>query len=228
TPRSPRLRVRRNFAALREPSTLRVSEEGCPREPAGNPTGSTAVRRPAHNATGFTSTGRSNMKAGTRAPALLATLALLAACAGAPADDRPRDVRQYTIEEFLGTTTVLGASFSPDGSKILVSSDETGVFNAFAVPVDGGEPVQLTHSTTDAVIVASYFPKDERFLYLSDQGGNELTHVYVQAPDGTVQDLTPGENLEANCLGWADDDASLCVSTTERDPRFCGAYEVTA
>src|SRR5690606_39924115 len=84
-----------------------------------------------------------------------------------PADDRPRDVRQYTIEEFLGTTTILGASFSPDGSKILVSSDETGVFNAFAVPVDRGEPVQLTHSATDAVIVASYFPKDERFLYLS-------------------------------------------------------------
>lgn len=168
------------------------------------------------------------MKAGTRAPALLATLALLAACAGAPADDRPRDVRQYTIEEFLGTTTVLGASFSPDGSKILVSSDETGVFNAFAVPVDGGEPVQLTHSTTDAVIVASYFPKDERFLYLSDQGGNELTHVYVQAPDGTVQDLTPGENLKANFLGWADDDASFFVSTNERDPRFFDVYEVTA
>lgn len=161
----------------------------------------------------------------TRAPALLASLILFGACAGVP-DDRPRDVRQYTIEEFLGTTTILGASFSPDGSKILVSSDETGVFNAFAVPVDGGEPVQLTHSTTDAVIVASYFPNDERFLYLSDQGGNELTHVYVQAPDGSVRDLTPGENLKANFLGWAKDHASFLISTNERDPRFFDVYEV--
>src|SRR5690606_10912147 len=120
----------------------------------GNRTRGTTVRRPAHDTTRSTPTGRFKMNPRTRAPALLASLALLAACAGVPADDRPRDVQQYTIEEFLGTTTVLGASFSPDGSKILVSSDETGVFNAFAVPVDGGEPVQLTHSATDAVIVA--------------------------------------------------------------------------
>jgi len=167
------------------------------------------------------------MKTRTRATALLASLTLLAACAGMP-DDRPRDVRQYTIEEFLGTTTILGASFSPDGSKILVSTDESGVFNAFALPVDGGPPVQLTHSTTDGIYVASYFPNDERFLYLSDQGGNELTHIYVQAPDGTVRDLTPGENLKANFLGWAKDDASFFISTNERDPRFFDVYEVAA
>jgi len=166
------------------------------------------------------------MKTRTRIPALLASLALLAACAGVP-DDRPRDVRQYSIAEFLGTTTVLGASFSPDGSKILVSTDETGVFNAFALPVEGGPPVQLTHSTTDGIYIASYFPNDERFLYLSDQGGNELTHVYVQAPDGSVRDLTPGENLKANFLGWAKDDASFFISTNERDPRFFDVYEVT-
>src|SRR5690606_12105877 len=80
----------------------------------------------------------------------------------------------------------------------------------------------------ESVSAASYVPKDERFLYLSEPGGNELTHVYVQAPDGTVQDLTPGENLKANFLGWADDDASFFVSTNERDPRFFDVYEVTA
>jgi len=166
------------------------------------------------------------MRTRTCIAALPASFALLAACAGAPAD-RPRDVRQYTIEEFLGTTTVLGASFSPDGGKILVSTDETGVFNALAVPVDGGPPVQLTNATTDGIYAVSYFPNDERFLYLSDQGGNELTHVYVQAPDGSVQDLTPGENLKAAFLGWAKDDASFFIGTNERDPRFFDLYEVT-
>jgi len=160
-------------------------------------------------------------------PAVAAGLLVIAACAGAPADDRPHDVRQYSIEEFLGTTNISGASFSPDGRKILVSSDETGVYNAFAIPVDGGEPIQLTHSTTDAIFVASYFPADERFLYLSDRGGNELTHVYVQAPDGTVQDITPGERLKAIFLGWADDEESFFIGTNERDPRFFDVYEVT-
>ncbi|HEX7090950.1 MAG TPA: S9 family peptidase [Longimicrobiales bacterium] len=162
-----------------------------------------------------------------RGPAVAAGLLLLAACAGTPADDRPHDVRQYSIEEFLGTTNIFGASFSPDGRKILVSSDQTGVYNAFAIPVDGGEPVQLTHSTTDAVMVASYFPADERFIYLSDRGGDELTHVYVQEPDGTVRDITPGEKLKASFLGWADDDESFFIATNERDPRFFDVYEVT-
>ena len=35
-----------------------------------------------------------------------------------------RDVRQYTIQEFLGTTSFSGASFSPDQSSLLVSSSD--------------------------------------------------------------------------------------------------------
>lgn len=160
---------------------------------------------------------------------LAAGLVLLGACR--PADDgavTARAVPQYTIEEFLGTTGLAGASFSPDGGTILVSSDRTGVYNAFAVPVAGGDPVQLTQSTTDAVLVQSYFPADERFLYLSDRGGNELTHLYVRAPDGTVTDLTPGEKLKANFLGWAEDNGSFFISTNGRDPKYFDIHEVAS
>jgi len=138
-----------------------------------------------------------------------------------------RDVAQYAVEDFLGNTNVFGTSFAPDNSKILVSSDETGVYNAFAVPIDGGEPVQLTESTTDAVLVESYFPADERFVYLSDIGGDELDHVYVRELDGSAIDLTPGEGLKANFLAWADDDRSFFVATNERDNRFFDIYEIT-
>lgn len=85
-----------------------------------------------------------------------------------------QDVPQYAIQQFLESTSVFGSSFSPDGSKILVSSDESGIYNAYAISVDGGTPVQLTSSEDDAVLVAGYFRGDERFLYLQDQGGNEL------------------------------------------------------
>jgi len=44
-------------------------------------------------------------------------------------------VPEYTIEEFLGNTSIFGASFAPSGDKILVSSDQTGVYNAFAIPL---------------------------------------------------------------------------------------------
>lgn len=157
---------------------------------------------------------------------LLATVPLLAAC-GATETPMPREVPTYTIEQFMGTTALVGASFSPDSQKILVSSDATGIPNVYAFPVEGGEPVQLTHSTDDAINVIGYFPADERFLYATDEGGNELSHIYVHNPDGTVRDLTPGEGLRASFAGWSADDRSFFFKTNERDPRYMDLYEMT-
>jgi len=160
---------------------------------------------------------------------LIVLAGLLTAVAYSPrAAAEPRQVRQYSIEEFLNTTSIRGASFSPDGSKILVSSDQTGIFNAYAYPVSGDKPVQLTHSTTDSIYANSYFREDERILYSSDRGGDEHTHVYVRELDGSVVDLTPGDNLKAGFQGWADDDESFFITTNERDPRYFDLYEMDA
>ena len=109
----------------------------------------------------------------TFAIVLTALAVVLGGCAGeAPMETAdqtaaPREVPSYTIDQFLDVTAITGASVSPDKSKVLVSTDETGIFNAYAYPVDGSEPVQLTDSTTDAIFAVSYFPDDDRFLYTS-------------------------------------------------------------
>jgi hypothetical protein len=138
--------------------------------------------------------------------------------------DVARDVPQYTIEEFMGSTEYLGASFSPDGSKLLVSHNGSEIFNAYALPIDGGEPIQLTWSTDNAIRAVSYFNDDERFLYTADEGGNELNHVYVQDPAGRVTDLTPGENVTAAFAGWSGDHQSFYIQSNERDPRYFDVY----
>jgi dipeptidyl aminopeptidase/acylaminoacyl peptidase len=138
-----------------------------------------------------------------------------------------REVPQYTIDDFLQTTSIRGAAFSPDESHVLFSSDASGIFNAYSVPVTGGEPTQLTHSTSNSIYAQSFFPEDERILYESDQGGNELTHVYVRELDGSIQDLTPGEKLKAGFLDWAHDRRSFFVETNERDKRYFDLYEYT-
>jgi dipeptidyl aminopeptidase/acylaminoacyl peptidase len=150
-------------------------------------------------------------------PALLVTSAATAA---------PRTVTLHPIEDFLATTTMRGADFAPDGRSILVSSDASGVFNAYAIPVAGGEPQPLTHSTTNAVYAQAWYPHGPRFIYASDEGGNELTHVYVQLPDGSAHDVTPGQGLKAMFQGWADDEASFFVLSNERDKRYFDLYEV--
>ena len=75
---------------------------------------------------------------------------------------------------------------------------------------------------------ASSFPSDGRILYTSDEGGNELSHVYVRAEDGTTKDLTPGKKLNASFFGWADDDKSFFVASNERDQRYFDVYEYAA
>jgi dipeptidyl aminopeptidase/acylaminoacyl peptidase len=162
-------------------------------------------------------------------------LRLSVALAGLPllvvlgcARDTARDVRQYSVADFYKNIDYLGGSFSHDNTKILVSSNGSGIFNAYAIPIAGGTPQPLTNSTTDAVFAATYFPSDERILYTSDQGGNELSHVYVREVDGTSRDLTPGHKLNASFAGWSGDEKSFFVSSNERDQQFFDLYEYNA
>ncbi|HJU65887.1 MAG TPA: prolyl oligopeptidase family serine peptidase [Gemmatimonadaceae bacterium] len=164
----------------------------------------------------------------------LAALALLAACVigdntskeSSGAVERTFTPTQYSVEDLYKNTEFFGASWSPDRQKILVSSNLSGIYNAYAIPAAGGELQPLTSSTTNSVFALSYFPNDERILYSSDQGGNELTHIYVRNMDGTTQDLTPGAKVKANFRGWAHNDSSFFIGTNERDPRFFDLYEI--
>ncbi len=138
-----------------------------------------------------------------------------------------RIVRQYTIEQFLATTALSGPSFSPDGSRVLFTSDGSGIPNAYTVPSEGGTITALSRSTTDSTYAVSFFPRDDRILYTHDQGGNENNHLYVLGPKGDA-DLTPGAKLKAVFSGWSRDDASLYALTNERDPRFFDVYRYDA
>lgn len=134
--------------------------------------------------------------------------------------------KRYTIDQFLAATSLQGSSFSPDKTKILLSSDDGGIENAFAIFTDGSGSVRLTDSKTDSIQAQGYFPQDERFLYLADQGGNELSHLYVKELNSTHIDLTPGSEHQARFLGWAHDGKSLFVGTNERDSRYFDIYEI--
>ena len=94
-----------------------------------------------------------------------------------PATQTARQPKQYTIEQFLNTTSITGASFSADESRILFSSNKTGIWNAYTVPVAGGTWTPMTSSTTDSTYGVSFFPTDDRILITRDQGGNELNHL---------------------------------------------------
>ncbi|HEY6925806.1 MAG TPA: DUF885 family protein, partial [Steroidobacteraceae bacterium] len=135
--------------------------------------------------------------------------------------------RHYTIEQLMGSDTIGGLAFSPDDSKILISSTRSGVANLYSIPVGGGAPRALTESK-EPCIPYGYFPRDERVLYAADVGGNELTHLFVRELDGSTHDVTPGPKLRARFVGWAPDGRSFFAATNERDARFFDLYEFAA
>lgn len=135
-------------------------------------------------------------------------------------------VAEYTIEQFLDTTAIFGGSFSPDEKTILFSSNQSGIYNAYVMPVEGGEATQLTDSTTDSIFALSYFPNDSRILFQQDRGGNEINHIYVRHEDGTTKELTPGEKARAAFYGWAHDGKSFYYGSNQRNPKFMDIYEM--
>jgi Tol biopolymer transport system component/dienelactone hydrolase len=102
---------------------------------------------------------------------------------------------------------ISGLSISPDGGKALASIDTDGVPNAWALPLAGGTPVQLTREKRP-VWVVGYFPKDERFVYRSGPLGDE-DHLFVREPDGKAVELSPGKR--SRFLGWSGDGRSMWI-----------------
>ena len=100
------------------------------------------------------------------------------ACASALAEDA---APKYSAEAFYQTVDFrIGGpdyAFSPDGKRLIITSDETGVYNAYALDLKTDARTPLTASTASATFAISYFPDGERFLYTADGGGDELNHV---------------------------------------------------
>ncbi len=140
--------------------------------------------------------------------------------------EKPIEVNRYTIEQFYDNLSIGGGSFSADESRLLVSSNQSGIYNVYALNVDGSGEQQLTFSEEESFFAESYFPEDDRFLYSADKGGDENNHLYMQEPDGTVSDLTPWEGATSQFGGWTRDFKYLYLISNKRDPRFFDVYKM--
>lgn len=151
-----------------------------------------------------------------------------AATAAPAAKTSQKAAKRYTIEQFMATTSITGASFSKDEKQILFSSNATGIFNVYAMPVAGGKPVALTSSTTDSTYAVGFFYNDDRILFTRDKGGDENNHLFVRELDGSEKDLTPGAKHKAAFAGWRPDGGAFYVTSNERDPKVFDLYRYDA
>lgn len=156
-------------------------------------------------------------------------IATLAMSVPPPAMAQQSAPKRYTAEQFYQTRSysiggVESDAFTHDGKSLLISSDESGTFNAYLLPLNGGAPTPLTRSTTSATYAVSAFPHDARVLVSSDGGGDELTHLFVRTPDGKLTDISPGAKVKAEFVGWQREGKAFFVSTNARDPAAFDVY----
>lgn len=152
---------------------------------------------------------------------VLAIIYVLPACQ----NQETKKVVQYSIEQFMNNINVSGSSFTPDEKKILYSSNESGVYNVHEVNLNDKKSKQLTNRDESTFIV-SCFPNDERILVTSDQGGNEIYHLYLLGQDSSLTDITPYEKARASFFGWSQDLNSFFIQSNKRDARFMDLYEM--
>ncbi|HOY18215.1 MAG TPA: prolyl oligopeptidase family serine peptidase [Haliscomenobacter sp.] len=157
---------------------------------------------------------------------LLTVLIGTLSCKQKPAEAPPRNVKKYTIEQFYANKGIGGGSFSPDESKLLVHSNETGIFNLYEINLADQSMTAITRSTTESIFAVDYVPGTGEILYAADKGGNEIDHLYLRKADGTVQDLTPAPKEKANFFGWSQDKKALYYISNKRDERFFDLYKM--
>ncbi len=139
--------------------------------------------------------------------------------------NQTRDVKKYTIEQFYKNTNIYGGYFSANEKNLLVTSNETGIYNVFAIPIDGTDYQQLTNSNKESYFASSYLPDGNGFLYYADKGGDENDHIYWVDRENNTVDLTAFEGAKSNFFGWSRDDKSFFYISNTRNPKFFDLYE---
>jgi len=138
-----------------------------------------------------------------------------------------KEVQQYSIEQFMDNESVRGGSFSSDNSKLLVSSNRTGIYNVYTITVNGGEIKPVTQSDSTSMFAVSYFPNDERMLMSADGNGDEINHIFVRELNGEIKDLTPTEGAKSSFYGWSKDDQYFYYGSNKRNPQYFDVYKLS-
>ncbi|WP_438422780.1 alpha/beta fold hydrolase [Aquimarina macrocephali] len=138
---------------------------------------------------------------------------------------QPIKIDQYSIEQFMDNENAISNGFSADKSKVLMTSNRSGIYNMYTVATDGGELMPVTKSDSASVFGISYFPEDDRILFRMDGNGDEIHKIFIKDSSG-IKRLTPEKNVRASFRGWAKDGKSFFYGTNERDPKYMDHYEM--
>ncbi|MCD6543179.1 MAG: S9 family peptidase [Flavobacteriaceae bacterium] len=139
---------------------------------------------------------------------------------------QPKEIAKYTIEQFYKNKKVNGGAFNNDETKLLVNSNETGIFNVFEIDIKNSSTKQITFSKKESFFAIDEVPGSKDILYTADKGGDENNHIFRLKDDGSTVDLTPGDKVKVGFIKWSGDRKSMFYYSNKRDTRFFDIYKM--
>ena len=155
-------------------------------------------------------------------PAVLSlAVALLVALAsgGASADELAVEV-----ERMSRIGRCVSPSFSPDGERLAVVCDLSGIPQVWIVPASGGFPRMVT-AFDDQVGGVLWSPGGDRLALSLAPGGGMNQQIYLVRPDGTdLSRITDGGEENNWLQGWSPDGTAVILSSNRDDARSMDAF----
>lgn len=132
-----------------------------------------------------------------------------------------KEAKQYSASQLYNNENISGIAFNSDESKVLVNSDKTGIQNLYVLTISDTSMQPLTHSTKESFYGIDYLPGTNDYLYSSDQGGNENTHIFLQtSANADPKDLTPWPGSKNSMHGWSTNKKAIFIESNRRDPKY--------
>jgi dipeptidyl aminopeptidase/acylaminoacyl peptidase len=121
------------------------------------------------------------------------------------------------LEDLMTLRDAAGAAWTPDGKDIIISTNITGRYNLWSVPVAGGFPQQLVQSEeTQSAIAVS--PDSETILFQSDKAGNSIHDIFtLPRSGGTPLNLTNTPEVDEAGALFAPGGRTLAISLRPAD-----------
>jgi len=137
-----------------------------------------------------------------------------------------KKVPQYSIEQFYKNNRVSGGSFNNEETQLVISSDESGIFNVFEIDIKTGQKKQLTFSEKESFFAIGEIPNSDKLIYTADKGGDENNHLYLLNKEGNSTDLTPGDKVKVSFKNWSEDKKSMFYLSNKRDQKYFDLYKM--
>lgn len=142
-------------------------------------------------------------------------------------EQESRTPKQYSSEQLRSNISVFYSDINQDETQLLVGSNQTGIYNAFLLNLADTTMQQLTHSTKETYVPASFVHGTSKYIIQFDEGGNENYHLHLTAVgDTTLKDLTPWPGSRNSIIGWDLDKKTLYFMSNNRDARFFDVWQM--